>query len=76
MLLGVQLDDEVLLNGQVDVLLLGYADDLGGGIVPIEVQPLGGLPEGVGLQILLELLQAPSSVRFLSMAHHMPSRIS
>ena len=58
MLLGVQLDDEMLLNRQIDVFLLGNAHDLGGGVVPIEVQPLGGLPEGVGLQILLELLHA------------------
>ena len=57
-LLGVQLDDEVLLDRQVDILPDGEGHYLGREGVLIEVQPLGGGTGAVGLQIGLKLVKA------------------
>ena len=62
MLLGIQLDDEVLLDGQVDIALLGHAHDLGHQVVPVILQPLGRLTESIGFHILLQLLQVPAAL--------------
>ena len=56
MLLGVQLDDEVLFDGHVDVLSGGGGNDLADHVGGVKLQPLGDHVIGVGLQIVLEAL--------------------
>ncbi len=58
MLLGVQLDDEVLLDGKVDILFKGNSNDLRAEGIRIVLKPLGSLAEGVGLDIVLYLIEA------------------
>ena len=61
-LLGVQLDDEVLLDRKVNIVALGHADDLGNHIVGIVLQPLRRLTEGIGFDAGLDLLQTAAAV--------------
>ena len=61
-LLGIQLDDEVLLDRQVDVLALRHGDDLGDHVRGVILQPLGGLTEGVGLHVGLDLFEAAAAL--------------
>ena len=67
-LLGVQLDDEVLFDGQIDILSGGSGNNLANHIGGIEVEPLGDHVIGVGLEIELEALDAAAGL--LQGDHH------
>ena len=57
-LLGVQLDDEVLLDRQIDVLPDRESNYLRLEAVPVEVQPFGNQQRAVVFHAGLELVQA------------------
>ena len=50
-LLGIELDDEVLLDRHIYVFAGGHCDYLGYHVGGVILQPAGGLAEGVGLDV-------------------------
>ena len=56
-LFRVEFDDQLLVDGQVDVLALRQSDDLAGEIVAIDVEPLDLVLTGGEVLRLFELTQ-------------------
>jgi hypothetical protein len=54
-LLGVQLDDEMLFNGQINILSRGKSNNLCYHIGGVVFQPFGGLPKGISSTLALIL---------------------
>ena len=61
-LLGVQLDDETLFDGQIDIFSGGNSDDFADHVVRVEVKPLGDDVVRVCLEIDLEALDAAAAL--------------
>ena len=55
-LLRIQLDDEMLLDGHIDIFSNRNSGDLGGHAVCVILNPLGNCTEAVVLNIVLYLL--------------------
>ena len=70
LLLGVQLDDEVYSDIEVDICLSGHSNDLTGKGVLITVEPLGGSNESI---IFLQLLEEVVGNALLANSHHIAS---
>ena len=62
LLLGVQLDDEALLDGEVDVIACGHCDDLCDHVVCVVLKPLGCGTGAVCLNIGLDLIKTAAAL--------------
>ena len=58
-LLGVQLDDETLFNGQINIFSGGNCDNFADHVVCVKLKPLGNYMVCVGLKVHLEALTMP-----------------
>ena len=62
LLLGVQLDDETLFDGQINVLSGGNCDNFADHVVCVKLKPLGNHMVCVGLEVHLEALDAATGL--------------